>query len=132
MNRLLVAMVMAYSGCAGLPSESGTWNGSGGGSSFTTTYGDVHRGLAQLSRDTHLYFVLLTAGGEPTQVSSGRIASGRIKGADGREYSWVCDTRDGVSGELTVAGQKLRLENGGIVLVDMRRNKVIVRRPPGI
>ncbi len=128
MNRLIKAAVVLYSGCVGLTPESGSWSGSGAGSSFSTDYGTVHRGLAQLSVDDKPYLILLTAGGEPTKVTGGHMGSGQIKRADGSEITWTCETRDGVTGEFVIAGKRYRLEDGRIVLVDMRGKRIVVEQ----
>jgi hypothetical protein len=127
-NRLLVAVVTLFSGCVGLAPETGSWSGSGAGSSFSTDLGTVHRGIANLSQDNKPYLILLTAGGEPTKVNGGRTGSGQIKAVDGSEIIWTCDTRDGVTGALVIGGRRYRLEDGGIVLVDMRGKKLVVEQ----
>jgi hypothetical protein len=127
-NRLLVTVVLLYSGCAGLAPETGSWSGGGAGSSFSTDLGTVHRGIANLSLDNKPYLILLTAGGEPTAVNGGRTGSGLIKAVDGSEITWTCETRDGVTGEVVIGGRRYRLENGGIVLIDMRGKRFAVEQ----
>ncbi|HEV3386841.1 MAG TPA: hypothetical protein VG097_18635 [Gemmata sp.] len=128
MNRLLVAVVLLYPGCLSPAPETGSWVGSGAASSFSTDLGTVHRGIANLSLDNKPYLILLTAGGEPTKVNGGRTGSGQIKAVDGSEIMWTCDTRDGVTGEVVIGGRRYRLENGGIILVDMRGKKLAVEQ----
>ncbi|CAN0310230.1 unnamed protein product, partial [Phaeothamnion confervicola] len=52
--------------------------------------------------------------------------SGRIRTADGRDIDWACDTRDGATGKLVIGEQTFRLEDGGLILVDVRGGKVAI------
>jgi hypothetical protein len=114
----LACLVLACAGCASFHSEG--WGGAGGSSSYSTDHGTVHRGLAVLTRDCHPYLVMLTAGGEATQVSGGPPGRGTVKLSDGRDIRWTCDTPDGVAGKVTIDGQQFRLEQGQVFLVDLR------------
>ena len=129
MRKLLVmAMLLAAVGCYSLMSESGSWGGGGGGSSYSTDRGTVQRGLATLTHDDHTYLVVITSGGAPTHVSGGPPGSGTIQGADGRALEWTCNTRDGVTGKLVIGSEKLRLEDGGVILVDMKDGRTVVEQ----
>jgi hypothetical protein len=88
----------------------------------------VSRGVANLTRDGKPYLVLMTAGCEPKSVTGGPWAGGLIRGLDGREVKWTCDTWDGVSGRVIIGGQKLKLEQGGVVFIDMRDEQMVIEQ----
>jgi hypothetical protein len=129
MNKLsVIAMLLAAVGCRGLMFESGSWGGAAGSSSYTTDHGTVHRGLSNLTRDGKPYLVLQTAGGEPTDARGGPPGSGTLKAADVREIEWICSTHDGVTGKLVIGGEQFRLENGAVILVDLRGGRMVVEQ----
>jgi hypothetical protein len=123
----LTACVFACAGCALLKSDEG-WGGGGGSGSYTTDGGTVSRGLAVLNRDNRPYLVVLSAGSATKSVKAGRAASGTIQAPDSRTVEWTCVTKDGVTGTVTVGDRKLRLENGGLILVDLRGGQTVVEQ----
>ena len=124
MNRL-VAMVLACAGCAGLTSVPDSFRGSCSSSNNQM----VSQGIVQLNWGDRLFLIMLTAGGGPSQVTAGTTSgAGTIKRADGLELSWTCDTHDGVTGTVTFGSQKFRLEDGGLMLVDLRGGKFHVEQ----
>ncbi len=128
MKTLVAAVVLAASvGCTGLMTDSG-WGAGGGSGSYTTDHGTVSRGLAVLTRENRPYLVLLSAGGCATGVRGGRSASGTIQAPNNRTVEWSCNTRDGVNGKLVIDGKEFRLEDGGVVLVDLRRGGTVVEQ----
>jgi hypothetical protein len=126
MRALGPVVLIAALGCFSLRPEG--WGGTGGSSSYTTNQGTVHRGLAALTRNGQPYLVMLTAGGQVTQVLGGPPGSGTIHTPDDRTLKWTCDTRDGVLGKVAIDGQPFRLENGPVFLVDLRGGKMVVEQ----
>ena len=125
MNRLVVATVFACAGCAHLSPDSPA------GSSHSPPPDNwiVNQGVVQLNFENRLFAVLMTAGGQPTALTGGNnTASGKIKRVDGAELLWTCDTADGVTGVITFGSQKFRLEDGGVILVDLRGGKFRVEQ----
>jgi hypothetical protein len=124
MYRLVAATVLACAGCA---SVSDSWCGSF--NSSTSDNKNVSQGLVQLNFENRLFLIVMTAGGQPTQLTGGaNTGAGKIKRIDGLELSWTCDTRDGVTGVITFGSQKFKLEDGGVILVDLRGGKFRVEQ----
>jgi hypothetical protein len=127
MKTLAAATILvACAGCA-TPGPA-SWGGSAGGATHTTNDGSGSRGVTNLTRDGKPYLVLLTAGCEPKSVANGPCAGGIIKALDGRELKWTCDTWDGVSGRLIIGGEKFRLDQGAVVFIDMRNEKMVIEQ----
>jgi YD repeat-containing protein len=126
MNKFVAAALLACSGCHTF--ETASWGGGGGSCSRTTDAGTVHNGIAHLAKDGRPYLVLITAGGGSGRVSGGPPGSGSVTAADGRQVEWSCDTRDGVTGKVVIAGQKFRLEDGGVFFLDVRGGGVVIEQ----
>jgi hypothetical protein len=78
----------------------------------------VHLDFQSAERDGRV-FLVLAASGCSGGSSGGRGGSfrGRIYALDKREIAWSCRTRDGVTGAVTIDGQKFDLGKGGVFLV---------------
>ncbi|QJW98675.1 hypothetical protein [Frigoriglobus tundricola] len=132
MKKLVVGAVLACAGCFARPTELASWGSETRSTSFYTENGLFHLRCAEQRRNDREYLVILVAGGEFMRASGvpqgmGHLhGSGRIRCADGRDIDWASDTRDGARGKVVIGEQTLRLEDGGLVLVDVRGGKVVI------
>ena len=134
MKKLVVGAVLACAGCFGRPTELATWGSETRSTSFHTENGLFHLRCAEQRRNDREYLVILVAGGEFVRASGvpqglGHLHGfGRIRCADGRDIDWACDTRDGATGKLVLSEQTFRIEDGGLILVDVRGGKLVVEQ----
>jgi hypothetical protein len=126
--KTLAPVLLLTFGCQSLNPDS--WGFSGGCRTHSTD-STLNCGIAELTHNKQPYLVLITGGGESSlsgwtwTQASGQIkqATGHIK-ADGREVAWSCDTKAGETGNLVIGGRTFRLEDGRVVLVDLRGGKL--------
>ncbi len=134
MKKLVVGAVLACAGCLGRSADVGTWGGMTWSANFHTENGLFRLRYVENRRNDHEYLVIMLAGGEPARSSDipqeiGHLHGfGRIRCADGRDIEWACNTRDGQTGKVVIGEQTLRLEDGGLILVDVRGGKVVIEQ----
>jgi hypothetical protein len=112
---------LPLAGCAGLKYESGSWGGGGDHHFAETSSGRkiIDFEITHLTLNSQVYCVLVSEGGGGS-IHGGPPASGSLRGPDGREVEWLCDTPDGRSGRVTIGGRQFKLENGAVFLINLR------------
>lgn len=125
---VVIAASIVMVGCVNLRCEPGSWGGGSAGHGSDTPTGRINYGVAHLTLNDRVYFVLVSEGASGASCRSGPPASGTLRPADGREVEWACDTRDGRTGRVTVGGERFELVNGSVFLVNLRSGRTVVEQ----
>ena len=125
---VVIAASIVLAGCVNLRYAPGSWGGGSAGHGSDTTSGRIDYGVAHLTLNDRVYFVLVSEGAGGSSCRSGPPASGTLRTVDGREVEWACDTRDGRTGRVTVGAERFELAEGSVFLVNLRNGRAVVEQ----